>query len=109
MVLPLFLLPNSLTMKIETISPLPQSMASVIGEQCKELMGGTVKDLTARDKDVLSALLFLARQIYTTHEGLAVMSRVNIVSLANDVLSVSGGFLLNSLLIYFTFVNYHNS
>ena len=70
-----------------------QSMASVIGEQCKQLMGGSVKDLTQRDKDVLSALLFLARQIYTTHEGLAVMARVNIVALANDVLSVSGRYL----------------
>ena len=74
-------------------------MASVIGEQCKDLMGGRVKDLTQRDKDVLSALLFLARQIYTTHEGLAVMSRVNIVSLANELLSVSGENFILSLLL----------
>ena len=44
-----------------------------------------------RDKDVLCALLFLARQIYTTHEGLAVMTRkYNLVTLTNEVLTTSG-------------------
>ena len=85
---------NTSSVLYNTPPPL-QSVVSVMGELCQGLMSCSNKELTRRDKDVLCALLFLARQIYTTHEGLAVMGKFRLVSLANEVLSVSGNFQKN--------------